>query len=282
MFIFSKLKKQLQQTQEELQAEKQENNHNKQALSDAKQHIAQLEQELQDSRNKQKTCTGIFSTFQVFGKSLNDFQDSLQTMAMELKKEKETAIKAAEVSTQTQNNITVIANSLHKMSQDTGKNSEAVKGLNKHADEIGSFVKVISDISEQTMRFSVGKSEDAIIEEDTNFFAELLTATLPKDKQDPMYAIISERIEKIRTAESEKELKEIKTALMAEAMKKLKIKGKTLMTFDEKNRKYMRASRNLPEINNLEVERLNVFDILNNKNVIITEAGLKFLEKKYK
>jgi len=78
------------------------------------------------------------------------------------------------------------------------------------------------------------------------------------------------------------ELKEVKTALMAEAMKKLKIKGKTLMTFDEKNRKYMRASRNLPEINNLEVERLNVFDILNNKNVIITEAGLKFLEKKYK
>jgi len=78
------------------------------------------------------------------------------------------------------------------------------------------------------------------------------------------------------------ELKEVKTALMAEAMKKLKIKGKTLMTFDEKSRKYMRASRNLPEINNLEVERLNVFDILNNKNVIITEAGLKFLEKKYK
>jgi len=78
------------------------------------------------------------------------------------------------------------------------------------------------------------------------------------------------------------ELKEVKTALMAEAMKKLKVKGKTLMTFDEKSRKYMRASRNLPEINNLEVERLNVFDILNNKNVIITEAGLKFLEKKYK
>ena len=78
------------------------------------------------------------------------------------------------------------------------------------------------------------------------------------------------------------ELKEVKTTLMAEAMKKLKIKGKTLMTFDEKSRKYMRASRNLPEINNLEVERLNVFDILNNKNVIITEAGLKFLEKKYK
>ncbi len=161
MFIFSKLKKQLQQTQEELQVEKQENNHNKQALSDAKQHIAQLEQELQDSRNRQKTCTGIFSTFQVFGQSLNDFQDSLQMMAMELKKEKETAIKAAEVSTQTQNNITVIANSLHKMSQDTGKNSEAVKGLNKHADEIGSFVKVISDISEQTNLLALNAAIEA-------------------------------------------------------------------------------------------------------------------------
>ncbi len=161
MFISSKCKKQLQQTQEELQTLKQENDNNRNALSTAEQRIAQLEQELQDSKNRLTISNGIFDTFQVFGKSLNDFQSSLQSMAVELKKEKETAIKAAEVSTKSQNNITIIATSLHKMSEDTGKNSEAVKGLNKHADDIGSFVKVISDISEQTNLLALNAAIEA-------------------------------------------------------------------------------------------------------------------------
>ena len=161
MFLSSKCKKQLQQTQEELQALKQENDNTRHALSTAEQRIAQLEQELQDSKNRQTISEGIFDTFQVFGKSLNDFQSSLQTMAVELKEEKETAIKAAEVSTKSQNNITIIATSLHKMSEDTGHNSEAVKGLNKHADDIGSFVKVISDISEQTNLLALNAAIEA-------------------------------------------------------------------------------------------------------------------------
>ncbi len=161
MFISSKCKKQLQQTQEELQTLKQENDNNRNALSTAEQRIAQLEQELQDSKNRQTISNGIFNTFQVFGKSLNDFQSSLQTMAVELKEEKETAIKAAEVSTKSQNNITIIASSLHKMSEDSAKNSEAVKGLNKHADDIGSFVKVISNISEQTNLLALNAAIEA-------------------------------------------------------------------------------------------------------------------------
>ncbi len=161
MFISSKLKKQLQQTQEELQTVKQENANNRDALNAAEQRIAQLEQELQDSKNHQIVSNGVFNTFQVFGKSLGDFQSSLQTMAVELKEEKETAIKAAEVSTKSQNNITIIADSLHKMSGDSAQNSEAVKGLNKHADEIGSFVKVISDISEQTNLLALNAAIEA-------------------------------------------------------------------------------------------------------------------------
>ncbi len=94
-------------------------------------------------------------------------------------------------------------------------------------------------------------------------------------------ALVSKIKDEKLTVVKDYKLKEMKTALMAKAIKKLKIKGKTLMTFDEKSKKYMQVSRNLPEINNLEVERLNVLDILNNKNVIISEAGLKFLEKKY-
>ncbi len=77
-------------------------------------------------------------------------------------------------------------------------------------------------------------------------------------------------------------LKEVKTSLMAKVIDKLKLAGKTLMVFDKDGKKYMRASQNLPQISNLEVERLNVFDILNNKYVVISEEGMKFLDKKYK
>ena len=76
-------------------------------------------------------------------------------------------------------------------------------------------------------------------------------------------------------------LKEVKTSLMAKVVDKLKLAGKTLMVFDKDGKKYMRASQNLPQVNNLEVERLNVFDILNNKYVVISEEGMKFLDKKY-
>ncbi len=77
-------------------------------------------------------------------------------------------------------------------------------------------------------------------------------------------------------------LKEIKTGLMAKAINKLKLTGKTLMVFDKNSRKYMRASRNLSQVNNLDVEKLNVFDILNNKYVVVSEGGMKFLDEKYK
>jgi hypothetical protein len=47
------------------------------------------------------------------------------------------------------------------MSGDTKKNSEAVNGLNKHADNIGGFVKVIRDISEQTNLLALNAAIEA-------------------------------------------------------------------------------------------------------------------------
>ena len=76
-------------------------------------------------------------------------------------------------------------------------------------------------------------------------------------------------------------LKEVKTSLMAKVVDKLKLAGKTLMVFDKDGKKYMRASQNLPQISNLDVEKLNVLDILNNKYIVVSEAGMKFLDKKY-
>jgi len=76
-------------------------------------------------------------------------------------------------------------------------------------------------------------------------------------------------------------LKEKKTKEMAQVLKNLKLKGRMLIGFatDEKD---MRAySRNIDKVNNILVEKLNVLDMLNNKNLILTQNSVKYLEEKY-
>jgi large subunit ribosomal protein L4 len=77
-------------------------------------------------------------------------------------------------------------------------------------------------------------------------------------------------------------IKDIKTNLMARAVKALKLKGKALFIFDKKERKYSQATQNLVDIRNIDLENLNVFDMLNVKQLVINKEGIKFLEKKYK
>jgi len=76
-------------------------------------------------------------------------------------------------------------------------------------------------------------------------------------------------------------LKEAKTKLMGEAIKNLKIKGSILIGFSEKEKNMRRSSRNLPRVSNIEAKNLNVFDVLNNKNLILSEESARFLESKY-
>ena len=82
-------------------------------------------------------------------------------MATDLKDEKTTAIKAAEVSVLSRSSINTIASSLHKISADTKQNSEAVDGLTHHAENIGGFVNVIRDISEQTNLLALNAAIEA-------------------------------------------------------------------------------------------------------------------------
>jgi large subunit ribosomal protein L4 len=77
------------------------------------------------------------------------------------------------------------------------------------------------------------------------------------------------------------ELKDIKTALMAKAVEKLGLKNNILFAFEEGARKYARATGNLAESRNIDIELLNVFDILNAKQLVLSKEGVKFLEQKY-
>lgn len=77
-------------------------------------------------------------------------------------------------------------------------------------------------------------------------------------------------------------LKEAKTKIMNKTLEALKLKGSLLIGFCKDERESKRASRNIPKADNIDVENLNVFDILNHKYLMVSEEGIKTLESKYK
>ncbi len=60
-------------------------------------------------------------------------------------------------------------------------------------------------------------------------------------------------------------VKEVKTKLMKQAIGALKLKGSVLFGFSKDEWLTRRAVRNLPKVDSIDAENLNVFDILNNK-----------------
>lgn len=77
-------------------------------------------------------------------------------------------------------------------------------------------------------------------------------------------------------------VKEVKTKLMKQAIGALKLKGSVLFGFSKDERLAKRAVRNLPKVDSIDAENLNVFDILNHKYLVMSEEGIKILENKYK
>ncbi len=80
----------------------------------------------------------------------------------------------------------------------------------------------------------------------------------------------------------EMKLKEKKTKEFAKALKNLKIKGSALVGLSDSEKDVYLYSRNIPKVNPISIKQLNVFDILNHKNLILSKESVKFLEEKYK
>jgi len=77
-------------------------------------------------------------------------------------------------------------------------------------------------------------------------------------------------------------MKEIKTKSIKKVIDNMKIRGSILFGFGKSEKESKRACRNLPKTSNIDIENLNVFDMLNHKYLIISEEGIKVLEKNVK
>ncbi len=77
------------------------------------------------------------------------------------------------------------------------------------------------------------------------------------------------------------EIKDSKTKAFAKVIKNLELAGKILVSFSEGEKQVALASRNIPKIANIETKDLNVYDLLNNKYVLLSKASITFLEEKF-
>ena len=77
------------------------------------------------------------------------------------------------------------------------------------------------------------------------------------------------------------ELKEAKTKLMAETLKKLQAEKKTLVILPEREESVIRATANLPQAKVSYVNTLNVYDILNADKLVMTVAAKESVEEVY-
>lgn len=77
-------------------------------------------------------------------------------------------------------------------------------------------------------------------------------------------------------------LDEIKTKKFVEIMKRLPVKDKkTLVVLAKKDDKVAKSAGNLPNLRVIRLESLNILDLLSYPYLLMTEAAIDLLEKKY-
>ena len=76
-------------------------------------------------------------------------------------------------------------------------------------------------------------------------------------------------------------LKEGKTKLMAETLKKLGATRKALVVLPEREENVVRATANLAEAATAYVNTLNVYDVLNAGKLVLTKAAVQSIEEVY-
>lgn len=76
-------------------------------------------------------------------------------------------------------------------------------------------------------------------------------------------------------------LKTGKTKEFAAILARLKIKGSMLVGLGASEKGVYLCARNIPKINLVATELLNVFDILNHKYLLLSKESVKYLENKY-
>lgn len=103
-----------------------------------------------------------------------------------------------------------------------------------------------------------------------------------KERRLAIRSILSSKVlEKELTVVDKLELKEIKTKTMVNALKDLKVEGKTLIVLADKNENVLMSARNIEGVKVIAINNINVFDLLKYNNLVLPLDTVKKLEEVY-
>ena len=103
-----------------------------------------------------------------------------------------------------------------------------------------------------------------------------------KEKQLAIRSLLSSKVlEKELTVVDKFDFKDIKTKQMTTALTNLKVEGKALIVLPEKNEVIQKSARNIEGVKTTSVSILNVYELLNHKNLILTVDTIKKIEEVY-
>ena len=103
-----------------------------------------------------------------------------------------------------------------------------------------------------------------------------------KEKQLAIKSLLSSKVlENDLVVVDKFDFKEIKTKQMVNAMKNLKVEGKTFVVLPASNENVQKSARNLANVKTGSVNTINVYDLLKYKKLILTVDTIKKLEEVY-
>ncbi len=103
-----------------------------------------------------------------------------------------------------------------------------------------------------------------------------------KEKQLAIKSLLSSKVlENDLVVVDKFDFKEIKTKQVVNAMKNLKIEGKTYIVLPSSNEVVQKSARNIENVKTGSVNTINVFDLLKYKKLVLTVDTIKKLEEVY-
>ena len=103
-----------------------------------------------------------------------------------------------------------------------------------------------------------------------------------KEKQLAIKSLLSSKVlENDLVVVDKFDFKEIKTKQMVNAMKNLKVEGKTFIVLPTSDQKVQKSGRNIENVKTGSINTINVFDLLKYKKLVLTVDTIKKLEEVY-